>query len=254
MKSEANYSVCSIILIMPITIMKFMKFAEKCPKCGGFLQTKSVRKSIGLGFVEIPTAQFCLNPVCDWYQDFAEIKPPEEIKEGLQITKNQLIALAVAVGLIVIVSIISLIGPLFNAGNEIDQEKPPDGSDIANNTAILPDVPAVTVTSTTAITTPVPSPVLIEPRTYTIKFDASHGFYPDSVTINKSDTVVWRNEENQRPRILLVSKDNLFDNQVMQYPDLYQYQFNQEGQYTFVVADYKPYKEYTNAVGSVIVK
>lgn len=232
--------------------MKFMKFAEKCPKCGGFLQTKSIRKSIGLGFVEIPTAQFCLNPVCDWYQDFAEIKQPEEIKEGLQISKNQLIALAVAVGLIVIVSIVSLIVPLFNSGNEIDQEKPPDESDVVNNSAIIPDAPSVT--STTAVSTPVTSPVLAEPRTYSIKVDASHGFYPDFITINRSDIVVWRNEENQRPRIVLVSKDNLFDNQIMQYPDLYQYQFNQEGEYTFVVADYQPYKEYTNAVGSVIVK
>ena len=62
-----------------------MKFAQRCPKCGGFVQTKSVRKSIGLGFVEIPVAQFCLNPVCDWYQDFAETKKPEDIKEGFQL-------------------------------------------------------------------------------------------------------------------------------------------------------------------------
>ena len=62
--------------------MMLMKFAERCPKCGGFVQTKSVRKSIGLGFVEIPVAQFCLNPVCDWYQDFAETRKPEDIKEG----------------------------------------------------------------------------------------------------------------------------------------------------------------------------
>ena len=75
----------SIILIMPPAIMVIMKFAEKCPKCHGFVQTKSVKKSIGLGFVEIPVAQFCLNPVCDWYQDFAETKKPEDIKEGFQL-------------------------------------------------------------------------------------------------------------------------------------------------------------------------
>lgn len=60
-----------------------MKFARKCPKCGGSIQTKSLRKSIGLGFINIPVAQFCLNPVCDWYQDFAEARKPEEIKEGV---------------------------------------------------------------------------------------------------------------------------------------------------------------------------
>ena len=62
-----------------------MMFAKKCPKCGGNVQTKSIKKSIGLGFVNIPVAQFCLNPVCDWYQDFAEAREPDEIKEGFQI-------------------------------------------------------------------------------------------------------------------------------------------------------------------------
>ena len=60
-----------------------MKFSEKCPKCGGNVQTKSIRKSIGLGFVNIPVAQFCLNPACDWYQDFSEAKKPEEFNESV---------------------------------------------------------------------------------------------------------------------------------------------------------------------------
>ncbi len=57
-----------------------MKFAKKCPKCGGDVQTKSIKKSIGLGFVNIPVAQFCLNPTCEWYQDFSEAKKPEELE------------------------------------------------------------------------------------------------------------------------------------------------------------------------------
>ncbi len=60
-----------------------MQYAKKCPKCGGNVQTKSLRKSIGLGFVNIPVAQFCLNPECDWYQDFSEARKPEEIKEDV---------------------------------------------------------------------------------------------------------------------------------------------------------------------------
>ena len=124
----------SIILIMPTTIMMLMKFAERCPKCGGFVQTKSVRKSIGLGFVEIPVAQFCLNPVCDWYQDFAETRKPEDIKEGFQlkipsidrklpaykkpefkipeISRNQMIALAAIIGLIAIYTIFTYFVPV----------------------------------------------------------------------------------------------------------------------------------------------
>ncbi len=60
-----------------------MKFAKKCPKCGGNVQTKSIKKSIGLGFVNIPVAQFCLNPTCDWYQDFSEAKKPQELEENV---------------------------------------------------------------------------------------------------------------------------------------------------------------------------
>ncbi len=60
-----------------------MKFADKCPKCGGQIQTKNLRKSIGLGTVDIPVSQFCLNPVCDWYQDFSEAARPGDIKEDV---------------------------------------------------------------------------------------------------------------------------------------------------------------------------
>ncbi len=60
-----------------------MKFARNCPKCGGEVQTKSIKRSIGLGFVDIPVAQFCLNPACDWFQDFSEAKKPEEIRENV---------------------------------------------------------------------------------------------------------------------------------------------------------------------------
>ena len=72
-----------------------MKFVEKCPKCRGEVQTKSLKKSIGLGIVKIPVSQFCLNPSCDWFQDFSEAKNPEDLdKDVLQLNipyvKNKL--------------------------------------------------------------------------------------------------------------------------------------------------------------------
>ncbi len=97
-------------------------------------------------------------------------------------------------------------------------------------------------------------PSIIEPVRYNIKIDVGHGFYPEVITINKSDTITWNNEENQRPRIVLVSKDSLFEKQLMLYPGRYQYQFKQEGKYTFVLAEYPSYKEYQNATGTVIVR
>lgn len=232
--------------------MMLMKFAERCPKCGGFVQTKSVRKSIGLGFVEIPIAQFCLNPVCDWYQDFAEARKPEDIKEGFQISRNQMIALGVIIGLIVIYTIFTYLVPVnhFDPGNGVNQKQPVQSGLQNNNTtlsSVTPKIPAI-VPATIPAAIP---PSIIEPP---IKIDVAHGFYPQVITINKSDTITWNNEENQRTRIVLVSKDGLFEKKLMLYPERYQYQFKQEGKYTFVLAEYPSYKEYKNATGTVIVR
>lgn len=72
-----------------------MKYVEKCPKCSSEVQTKSLKKSIGLGFVKIPVSQFCLNPSCDWYQDFSEAKNPEDLDQDvlqlkIPLVKNKL--------------------------------------------------------------------------------------------------------------------------------------------------------------------
>ncbi len=68
-----------------------MKFVDKCPKCKSEVQTKSLKKSIGLGFVKIPVSQFCLNPSCDWFQDFSEAKSPEEFDQDVLQLKIPLI-------------------------------------------------------------------------------------------------------------------------------------------------------------------
>jgi plastocyanin len=259
----------SIIIIIPLTIMAFMKFAEKCPKCGGFVQTKSVRKSIGLGSIEIPVAQFCLNPVCDWYQDFAETKRPEDIKEGFQlkipsmnrklpvfkkpefkkpeISKNQMIAISAIIGLIIIYALFSYF--VYDTGSDVNQKPQPSQPEFQNN--------ASTVSSETPnfpVPTTVFTPMIIEPKSYTIRVDVSHGFYPEDITINKSDTIIWSNEENQRTRVILVSKNNLFEKQLMLYPDRFQYQFNRKGNYSFVLAEFPTNIEYQKAKGIVIVK
>jgi len=267
---EFDIDFCSIILIMPLTIMVPMKFAEKCPKCGGFVQTKSVRKSIGFGYVDIPVAQFCLNPVCDWYQDFAEARKPEDIKEGYylkapslkgklpqfkmpELSRNHMIALGSFVAIIIIYFFISSLTPV---SNPVD-ERIPDAplSELSKNTttntlvaSIMQETPKVTATPPDIIE------IKVEPRSIPVKIDVSHGFFPDPITINISDTVVWNNVENVRPRVVLVSKDELFVRQLMQYPERYQYQFNKSGKFTFVLAEYGTYKEYPNATGSVIVR
>ncbi len=273
---EFHIDFYSIILIMPLTIMVPMKFAEKCPKCSGFVQTKSVRKSIGLGFVEIPVAQFCLNPVCDWYQDFAEARRPEEIKEGYHLkapfiegkmprlnmpvlSRNHTIILGSFLAIIIIYFLISFFMPVSNHADEkIPQAQ---RSEFGNSTTtnITPEITTgIRLQETPQITAAIPTPdiigIKIEPMSHKIKMDVGHGFIPENLTINISDTIMWYSVENMRPRVVLVSRDGLFANQPLKDYDRYQYQFNKSGKYTFALAENGTYKEYPNATGSVIVR
>jgi plastocyanin len=246
--------------------MVLMKYAEKCPKCGGFVQTKSLNKSIGFGSVDIPVAQFCLNPVCDWYQDFAEARKPEDIKEGYhlkapsikgklprmnmpELSRNHMIALGSIVAIIVLYFLISSLTPVSNPVD--DKITSASLSDLTNNTTTtrLQETPKVTA----ALPTPDRIEVKFEPKSIPVKIDAGHGFFPDPITINISDTIVWNNEGNVRPRVVLVSRDGLFENQLIQNLGRYQYQFNKLGKYTFTLAEYGTNKEYP-VIGSVIVR
>lgn len=236
-----------------------MMFAKKCPKCGGNVQTKSIRKSIGLGFVNIPVAQFCLNPVCDWYQDFAEAKEPEEVKDGFQIkvpsiklpefnktdlSRKHTISL---VAVVVVIGIFFIFAYLMPAV-QFQEQMPPQPEAPETN------LPLVNATPNAVVLTPDPIPDIKESKKYSIKFDVSHGFNPPVKTINKSDTILWNNEENQRPRVVLVSKESLFQNKLMEYSDKYSYNFNQSGRYIFVLAEYPSFNEYPNATNEIIVK
>ena len=101
--------------------------------------------------------------------------------------------------------------------------------------------------------TPLITPVR-EPQKYSIKITVSHGFQPDVITINESDIIVWNNEEIQRPRVVLISKDKLFENKIMQLADKYSFQFNSSGNYSFVLAEHNTLNEYPNAAFNVVVK
>lgn len=241
-----------------------MMFAKKCPKCGGNVQTKSIKKSIGLGFVNIPVAQFCLNPVCDWYQDFAEAKEPEEIKEGFQIkvpsikspefkkpnlSQKHFIALATVVVIIGIYILSSYLIPLSHS-----PEGKPQQPGVPKT-----ETPLVNVTQPSAVASPQTTAAIVIPdirdsKIDSVTFDVSHGFNPPIKTINKSDTIIWNNYENQRTRVVLVSKDGLFENRRMEYSDKYSYRFNQSGSYIFVLAEYPSLNEYPNATNEIIVK
>lgn len=240
-----------------------MMFAKKCPKCGGNVQTKTIKKSIGLGMVDIPVAQFCLNPVCDWYQDFTDSKKPEDIKEDvLQIRVPQLKKLPgiaktgfslnyyIVFGIIIAVFAILLLLNFMTQPSPIRPESPTIGP--AENP------PAnIIVSSTPGISTmtPVVVPVLKEKiLPVAVRMDTSHGFNPRIMIINVSESIIWINEESQRTRVYFISKDNLFEKKLMQNTDRFSFQFNISGNYSFALAEFPSMNEYPNTTGIVIVK
>lgn len=103
-----------------------------------------------------------------------------------------------------------------------------------------------------ATSVPVESPDPVEPKIHAVRMDVN-GFYPDVISINKSDTIIWTNVENQRMRVVLLSKEGLFENNVMIENNRFEYQFNQQGNYSFVLAENPSLIEYPKANGKVIV-
>ena len=245
-----------------------MMFAKKCPKCGGNVQTKTIKKSIGLGFVQIPVAQFCLNPACDWYQDFAETKKPEELEENvvqlkIPVSKDKISEIKrrmpgiVRKNMTVVKGVIAVIvfSLLLIFMLQFLQPPPPQPA------IPLPETPGATVPavnttpdSVSPAQTPAAVPAVVLPMKYSVKLDVAHGFNPPVISINRSDTIVWSNEEQQRTRIVLVSREGLFENKTTEYAKKIFYQFNQSGTYNFILAAYPSLKEYPNATGRVIVQ
>ncbi|HLB70349.1 MAG TPA: hypothetical protein VJJ51_04820 [Candidatus Methanoperedens sp.] len=245
-----------------------MQFVKVCPKCKGKVQTKNLRKSIGLGTVDIPVAQFCINPTCNWYQDFTESKKAEDIREDtVQIKipkiKNRITEMKkhlplkmqemlsqketqrtlIRLGFIILLCII-LIFQL-----PVIMHPPPA-------IKATPSEPVADLTEEPLIPaeTPAETPLAHEPKMYPVKVDVMHGFNPGVIVIDRYDTVAWNNWESQRTRILLVSRDGLFENRLMRYNDRFSYQFNQSGNFTFVLAEYGSSSEYPDAAGSVVVR
>lgn len=249
-------------------------FAKKCPKCGGNVQTKVIKKTIGLGTVDIPISQFCLNPSCDWYQDFAEAKKPEDIKENvLQIGMPNINKLPeikkptvssrhiIVLGVIAVVLLVLLIiSSILQSPAAVQQPAKVPVLALTTSTKIpvITDTPSITQARVSNSTTQAPvstlTPQTSEPRTYPVKIDVSHGFYPAVLTINKSDNLRWNNVESQRPRIVLLSTDNLFENWISREPDSFSFQFNKSGNYTFALAEYPTLELYPNATGKVVVR
>ncbi len=65
--------------------------ADKCPKCGETLITRTIQKKMGLGSIDFPVAEIC--PKCNWNRDLTgagdiAVKPPAPQESG-EINENK---------------------------------------------------------------------------------------------------------------------------------------------------------------------
>ena len=75
----------------------------------------------------------------------------------------------------------------------------------------------------------------VDPQTYTIRMEYFL-VRPEILEINKSDTVVWRNSQQNPARIFtLVSEDGLWENTNLVYGRTLIYTFNESGTYNYSV-------------------
>ena len=75
----------------------------------------------------------------------------------------------------------------------------------------------------------------VDPQTYTIRMEYFL-VRPATLEINKSDTVVWRNSQQNPARIFtLVSEDGLWENTNLVYGRTLIYTFNESGTYNYSV-------------------
>lgn len=65
----------------------------------------------------------------------------------------------------------------------------------------------------------------------------SNSLSPETIEINQSDTVVWRNLNRPKGTFVLVSKDNLWENYSLGYGKSFSYTFNETGTFNFSVED-----------------
>ena len=176
------------------------------------------------------------------------------LKKVLFFSRNQIYDILIIIGLVVIYVLFYnfvTVSDTVIDGNSQVMASPK--SELKKDPLITSEITEIPAPVPTAIPNVTFAPMVNAPKSYSIKIDVSHGFYPDVITINESDIIIWNDEEDQRSRIVLLSKDGLFENKIMQYQDKYKYQFNQQGKFTFNLAEYPSNKEYNNATGSVVV-
>ncbi len=214
---------------------------DLCPDCGKPLTTKTITKKMSQGVIEYPIAQICQK--CGWNRDLtgagdiisepvikseSETKPGKPLNPIAQTGIRKESEPSSTMNFVVVLALIGLViggfafaffsqgteRPLFvqNSTHGINQKS-------INATAETP-VPEYTVVPTG--------------KKWPVLLDYSRGFVRNNdLTIKLGDEVVWDNI-NKVP-VTLVSKDDLFENILLDYGKHTSFMIKKPGVYVFYI-------------------
>ncbi len=142
-------------------------------------------------------------------------------------------------------------------------EETPVGTPAPAATPFPAQTPLPTVIPTTQITSPAVTPEIALPVKYIVWIDSDYGFYRVravsgntsirllsnfdmlNFTINTGDKIRWINDDSYDYPLTIVSNEGLWTNRTgyMRWQgDRFEYTFNETGNYTFSIKEYKRIK------------
>jgi len=239
--------------------------ADKCPKCGETLITRTIQKKLGLGSIDFPVAQICQK--CNWSRDLTGasdivVKPPSPEETVAKMEKKPVVVQQVpekpkyvpekkalekpryvhekkmppagAPGqrlpdmnkIIIIALAVLVIGGIIWAFMPKEAFQSGDIQRPLTSTPIVTETPKVTTIATSEVT---PTGVKIK-----VRIDRYRYSNPEqkNLKIKTGDEVVWINDDSYP--LTLVSNEALFDDKLLDNgKQTTPYLFKNTGTYTF---------------------
>lgn len=245
--------------------------ADKCPKCGETLITRTIKKKIGLGSIDFPVAEIC--PKCNWNRDLTGAgdivaKPPAPVETGTAKDKKPVISGQSQEKQEKVLEVTRTVPEKSKLVSEIPQpfpEKPKlvhkrviDLNKIVTIALILLVTAAIISaftskapeqTSIVKPTSPEPivtssataSPTIIPQVTQTgnnitVKIDRDRGYInsaQQNLKIKQGDGVIWKNDGIYS--LTLVSNEGLFNDKLLDNEKIANYIFKNTGTYGFTI-------------------
>ena len=248
--------------------------ADKCPKCGETLITRTIQKKLGPGSIDFPVADIC--PKCNWSRDLTGagdiIAKPLVPEAGAKIEKKpEVVRHAPEKPMYIQESATPVQG---KPKQVLEKAKPrpsaskqrvPDMNRVitfalaflvivgivwafipkgAVESGNIQPTPTPGVTASATVTVNPISQVTYTGNNITVKIDRDRGFYvpaQSNLKIKAGDGLIWVNDGTYS--LTLISRDGLFDDYLMDNDKRKTYIFKNTGKFTFdiVVRDVKKF-------------